>query len=258
MRLTSKPLAAIVFVILFGGIAFTTVMGWWQTESSKVPARYTEGEAAGEYNPADIRGSYTFGDVNSNFDVPLKDLQIAFGVPEDADVAAYPLKSLEDLYGDLPNEIGTASVRLFVAWYKGLPYEPAEETYLLAAAVQILQQQGNLTADQQAYLQAHTVDLNAPAPAAGGTPAPVVEATPAPVDATPAATEEHAQPDRTLTGKTTFQNLLDWGVAQADIEQVLGGSLPPASTVIKDYVTSRGLEFSEVKTTLQALVDAVP
>lgn len=257
MKMSAKPLAAIIFVILFGGIAATTVMGWWQTESTKTPARFTEGEAAGEYNPADIRGSYTFGDVNRNFDVPLDDLKIAFGVPDDTDTAAYPLKSLETLYADLPTEIGTASVRMFVAWYKGLPYEPEEETYLLTAAVEILQRQGKLTAEQEAYLAAHTVDLGAPAPAAEATPAPV-EATPASAETTPAATEDHEQPDRTITGKTTFQDLLDWGVAPADIEQVLGGSLPPASTVIKDYVTSKGLEFSEAKTALQALVDALP
>ncbi len=70
MNLTSKPLAAIIFVILFGGIAFTTAMGWWQTISSKEAATYTEGEFAGQSNPADIRGSYTFGDVEKNFGIP--------------------------------------------------------------------------------------------------------------------------------------------------------------------------------------------
>ena len=41
MTLTSKPLAAILFVILFGGIMFSTAMGWWQPESSKEAATYT-------------------------------------------------------------------------------------------------------------------------------------------------------------------------------------------------------------------------
>jgi hypothetical protein len=37
--------------------------------------------------------------------------------------------------------------------------------------------------------------------------------------------------------------------------QIIGGELPPLSTVIKDYVTGQGLEFSSVKALLQAEVD---
>ena len=115
MRLTSKSLGPIVVFILFGGILFTTLMGWWQTESVKEPVKYTTGELAGEYNPADIRGSYTFGDINRLFNIPLEDLRVAFGLPSDADVAALQAKSLEEMYSGLEQEIGTGSLRLFVA-----------------------------------------------------------------------------------------------------------------------------------------------
>ena len=72
MTLTSKPLAVILFVVMFGGIAFSSAMGWWATESTKVPVTFTEGEFAGQANPADIRGSYTFGDIAKSFgDVTL-------------------------------------------------------------------------------------------------------------------------------------------------------------------------------------------
>ena len=30
MNLTSKPLAAIILIILLGGISFSTAMGWWR------------------------------------------------------------------------------------------------------------------------------------------------------------------------------------------------------------------------------------
>ena len=63
MRLTSKPLAALVIAIMLGGILFSSALGWWETESSKEAVVYTEGQFAGQANPADIRGSYTFGDV---------------------------------------------------------------------------------------------------------------------------------------------------------------------------------------------------
>ena len=54
----------IIFVFIFGGIAITSVTGYWQTSSSKIPAKYQGGEFAGQYDPADIRGSYSFGEIS--------------------------------------------------------------------------------------------------------------------------------------------------------------------------------------------------
>jgi hypothetical protein len=86
------------------------------------------------------------------------------------------------------------------------------------------------------------------------TPAPVTP-TPAPViTLTPVATE-HVAPNKTITGKTTFQEVLDWGVSKATIQKILGGDLPLSSAIIKDYVTGKGLEFSAIKTQIQAEVD---
>lgn len=92
----------------------------------------------------------------------------------------------------------------------------------------------------------------------------VPTATPEPVATQPVAVEPltptatvHTAPDKTITGKTTFQELLDWGVSKEAIQKVIDGNLPPGSTVIKDYITGKGLEFSLVKTTLQAEVDQV-
>ena len=72
MKLKSNVLAIAVLAILFGGILLSSGLGWWQTESSKEAATFTEGEFAGMPNPADIRGSYTFGDVQANFGVPAE------------------------------------------------------------------------------------------------------------------------------------------------------------------------------------------
>jgi hypothetical protein len=96
-------------------------------------------------------------------------------------------------------------------------------------------------------------------PPAASTPAPVAtQAAPAvtpaaPAQATPAATE-HTQPDKTITGKTTFQNLYDWGVSKEAVQKIIGEA-PLPSAVIKDFVTGRGLEFSTIKGLLQVEVD---
>jgi hypothetical protein len=90
-----------------------------------------------------------------------------------------------------------------------------------------------------------------PAPAqtqfATSTPTSLNTATPVPI--------EHVATTGTVTGKTTFQELLDWGLSKDTIHQVIGGDIPVTSTGVKDYVTGKGLEFTSIKTLLQAAVD---
>jgi hypothetical protein len=256
MKLNSFSLAALVILLLFGGIGFTTAMNWWHTETTRIPKTYTEGDAAGQYNPADIRGSYTFGDVSQLFAVPLADLQQAFRIPAGQDAASFQVKSLEDLSAGLPVEVGTTSVRMFVAFYKGLPYDLAAstETYLFPEAAGILKAQGKMTPEQIAFLEGHLVPGGAAAEAAQ--PA-AVQATPQPETAATPAPTQHVTTDRKVTGATTFQNLLDWGVTKEAIEKILGEAMPAPATVIKDYLVNQGLEFSSVKTQFQAAVDSV-
>jgi hypothetical protein len=71
------------------------------------------------------------------------------------------------------------------------------------------------------------------------------------------APTEHVTPEKTITGKTTFKELLDWGVPKDAVQKVIGADLPALSMVIKDYVTGKGLEFTTIKTQLQAEVDKV-
>ena len=249
MTLTSKPLAVIILVILFGGILFSSAMGWWQTESTKEAATFTEGEFAGLPKPADIRGSYTFGDVENNFDVPAATLAIAFGVSSKSDAFAFQVKELETIYADQEFEIGTASVRLFVALYTGLPYEIVDDLYLPKRAVEMLKSHATLTPEQTAYLDAHAVILE-PFDAAQGEPLP----------ASVPQTEEHSEAestDRIIKGKTTFQEVLDWGVPQEIIEGILGGPMPNPLTKVKDHCLELGLSFEEVKPAIQAEIDKV-
>ena len=126
MTLTSKPLAILVVVILFGGILLSSALGVWSTESSKQAATFTTGEFAGQANPADIRGSYTLADIEKNFGVSPDVLAKAFGIQTD-NPAAFTVKELETVYADSSLEIGTSSIRLFVAFYKGLPFDLSSE-----------------------------------------------------------------------------------------------------------------------------------
>ncbi|HEX5808352.1 MAG TPA: hypothetical protein VFY25_06770 [Anaerolineales bacterium] len=239
MRLTSKSLAVILFVILFGGIAFSSVMGWWVTESKKVPVAFSEGEFAGQANPADIRGSYTFGEISNSFRVTPDVLAEAFGIPE-GDPGSFEVKSLETLYLDSEYEVGTASIRLFVAYYTGLPFDTTQQDiFLPQSAADILLTSAQLTPEQIVYLEEHTI----PAGEVLSTALPVASA----VSATGSA--------YTIKGKTTFGELVAWGVPQTAIEEIIGASLPDAAMTLKDYAAANELEFETLKPALQTELD---
>ncbi len=250
MNLTSKPLAIIVLILMFSGIFFSSFMGWWETESTKEPATFTEGEFAGMANPADIRGSYTFGDIADSFDIEPQILAQAFGIVTE-DPAAFAIKELETIYLDSGFEIGTASVRLFVAYYNGLPFDTTDqEIYMPQSATDILLARENLSPEQLTYLYTFTVNV-------GESSAPVVEesvteATPAPAEASSETSEEYL-----IKGKTIFGELITWGVSQETIESIIGAPMPDPAMKIKDYATANGLDFETLKPALQAEVDKV-
>jgi hypothetical protein len=248
MTLTSKPLAIIVLVIMFSGIAFSSAMGWWVTESTKQPVTFTEGDFAGQANPADIRGSYTFGDIAKSFDVTPEVLAQAFGITE-GDPAVFAVKELEAISLESGYEIGTTSVRLFVAYYTGLPFDTTgQEIYMPQSATDILLAKGNLTPEQIAYLEKYSVTLGASAPVTE----PVTESTPVAV-ATSAATSA----ENIVKGKTTFGELIAWGVPQETIEGLINTSMPDPAMTVKDFASANGLNFETLKPALQAEVDKV-
>ncbi len=73
----------------------------------------------------------------------------------------------------------------------------------------------------------------------------------------PANTEEHEPGERTVTGQTTFQDLLDWGLTAEAIGQVIGAQMPEPATLVKDFVTQGGGSFGPVKNALQDAVDQI-
>ncbi len=151
-----KPQAAIIIVIAIFvvGIVAANLGGIWKTQSTKVPVKYRDEKLAEVYNPADIRGSYSFSEISSLFKIPLKDLADAFGLSE-GEAANFKCKDLETKYAGSQYEIGTGSVKMFTAYYLGLPYTPSEETYLPGAALQVLKEKGKMTKEQLEYVSKH-------------------------------------------------------------------------------------------------------
>ncbi|MFA5853185.1 MAG: hypothetical protein WC820_10810 [Spirochaetales bacterium] len=291
MKLTIKSMAIIVVGVFVIGIASATILGFWQTTSTKEPVTIKEGEFAGLPNPSDIRGSYTWADVAKAFNFDVKLILRGFN----ATVETEKVNTLEAIYGEagLPEgvEIGTDSVRLFVSLLTGLPHTPEEGTILPASAIPVLRENGKADTaliDAAAVKAFDTSKMAAPAavpaaaPAVAAPASPVPAAAPAvaipatvpapqpatvqtPATAQPAATTpstvkavsteaEHVAVIGTVTGKTTFKELKDWGLSEEKIKSVTDGKIGPDGAAVKDWAAANGLTFSELKVKLQDLM----
>ncbi|MFC1535145.1 hypothetical protein ACFL7M_17480 [Thermodesulfobacteriota bacterium] len=239
MKIKIKHIAPLIAVFFIVGIAGTMAFNLWNTAKIKEPARYISGKFAGEYDPSDIRGSFTFADINKSFNVPVEDLAKAFGFKDSANPEALRAKDVEGTYGAVEGgELGTDSIRMFVAYYLGLPFVGKGDTLLPRPAVSILKSKGKVTEEQLAFLEKITIDLAVLKMSSGET-----------------KTSGHEElVDFKVRGKTTFKELLDVGITKEEIEGILGMPMGRAGETVRDYVANKGLEFSGFKVKLEALV----
>lgn len=159
MRVKSTLLAVIIISIFFGGIGISSLLGYWKSTGSRTPATYTAGNLTSQYNPSDIRGSYTFGDVAKSFDIPGDDLIKAFGLKNIAELDSFKCKDLPVKYTSLSEngkEIGVGSVRYFVSLYKGISYT-GEPAFLPQSAADVLKSKNSLTENTLAILNQYTI-----------------------------------------------------------------------------------------------------
>lgn len=244
MRIKANVLGVIVLLVIFGGVATSSLFNIWSTTSTKEPARYQTGNFKGQYNPSDIRGSYTFKDVNNAFNISVSVLGEAFGVQDYEELNHFQLKNLETIYGDLKSrgkEIGTDSVRVFVALYLGLPIQLSEDNYLLKPAVDILIDRGIVTEEQSSFIKAHAIDLDNM----------TIEAD---LSSGEDKESEHIE-DIAIKGKTTFAEAIEWGIEKDILEEIVGGKLPTQGMTIRDYCNQNGIGFSDIKEKLNQILE---
>ena len=269
MEIRSKTLGVIIVIVIFGGIMGASVLGLWKTISVRNPASLqrsesvveTAGENAGmgAYDPSDIRGNHRFGEISEMFDIPLETLSRAFALPADVDPATFKNQEFDTIYPEFEGEqeIGNGSMKWFVALYTSLPFEledDEEDTYLLRPGVDILKSHADLTAEQIAYLDAYTIEIEVESE-------PVENILPGDEPQTSAESGgeaeviERKQDEMVVAGKTTFADLLDWGVPVEQIEALIGSEIPNRLIRVYDYCVENGLSFGDIKTQLQAEVD---
>jgi len=237
MRVNEKNQALTVIVLMVAGIGLSMIFNLWVTESSKTPAKITEGVFAGQADPADIRGSYTFSDLEEAFGVPVSDIAEAYKIPME-EAAAYQPKRFEEVFVLTDGrEIGTDSMRLFIALYLGIPYEAEDTTALPAPALSLLKKKELISEDQWNELQSRKVFIED------------ILAEGVEVSHNEEATEME------IKGKTTFIELYDWGLSKEQVESGLGMAAGASGVSVRDFCKSNEIEFSTVKATLQQMLD---
>lgn len=234
--------AVAVFVVMFGGIYLTIGTGHWQTTRQAEPVKLE----SGEYSPADIRGSYTFTEIEEFFAVPANQLFEAFMIPEELRKPTFQIKNMEGLFAPVfvegtEIEVGTDLIRVFTSLYSGISYESEETSHLPSSAVKALIQEQKLDAEQTSYWQAHVFELAPP----GETPAESVE-------------EEQAETVE-VKGKTTMGELLKYGLTKEQFKEITGVEMPDnASLGLRSFVTESGLDMETVKTGILDILTPSP
>lgn len=230
MKLKPIHVGMLVATVLIGGILVSDSLGFWRTESTKMPVKIQEGEFAGASDPADIRGSYTFGDIAQSYPISVDVLAEAFQVIENPE--AFQLKRLEEMYpseGEV--EMGTSSIRFFVARYTGLPYEETGEEGLFPHAVQMLLDQGTITDEEAREI-----------PRISGEILLEYEGS-----HTEAEVEEHVEP--VVNGNSTVADLFAIGLEEEEIVSVIG-PFESKGEKVRDVCQNNSIQFSAAKTLL--------
>lgn len=152
LHLKNKFMPLFIILFIFGGIQIFKSLDLWKTERSAEPAKITSSAHSGKYDPADIRGSYSFKEIATLYDVKEEDLLTAFKIGD----VNIKVKDLETLYSNSEIEIGTKSVRYFVALYNGVPFDKGdEEIYLPSSAIDLLLSTKTLDQKEIDYLNSH-------------------------------------------------------------------------------------------------------
>lgn len=232
MKINSKWIGIISILVIFGGILIADISGFWITESTKVPVKVEDGEFKGQFDPADIRGSYTFKDIENSFDVPVNVLAQSFRIKAD-NIDEFQVKNLESIYTNLPQdiEIGTGSVKYFVSLYTGIHTVDGE--YLPKSAIETLFTEGKINDIEKEELLRYTIDIQN----------------------TEYRGTTHEEEGFVISGETTIKEIIENGVEKEKLEEIIGTEITDTNSLIKTLSEQNGLKFGRIKNAIYDLLE---
>ncbi len=240
MRVNIRYISFIFAGLLFTGIFTAKAAGVWITESTKEIVVIDEGVFAGEADPEGIRGSYSFGDIETMYGVPAVILAEAFYVDTN-NPEQILCKDLEALYENNEEnlELGTGAVRQFVAIYKGMTYDGDDG--FPSTAIEVLAKEGKWNETLAKTLEGRIVEI--------GIRTDILTTEPASSELI--KDDEHDSIENVelnlVKGSTTAAELIDIGMSLEALEGILGVTLPNTNMTVKDICQQNGLSFSEMK-----------
>ena len=242
MKVKGYQIFLAVIIIIFGGVYLAKGLGIWETTSSRVPAKFESGVFEGHYNPEDIRGSFSFADIERSFNVKSEVLAKAFNIEVD-NPDGVKCKDLETFYGYLEGdiEIGTGSVKYFVSLYNGLPYTDIE--YLPSTALEILIQENKIDEKAIEEIMDYIIDVEDTK-----VNSEIIE------NIEDKAVEETEEHETLVNGQTTITQLMGYGLEINEIEELLGVKVNDKNILVRDLCRENGLQFSTIKDKLNDLL----
>ncbi|MDD3656462.1 MAG: hypothetical protein PHI72_06830 [Atribacterota bacterium] len=242
MKISHIHILIAILVIIGGGIGIASQMSLFETSRSAEPARLTEDM----YDIADIRGSSTLKEVETYYQVPSEAIIEAFNLKPDINPSTFQLKDLKEIYQTMEIEgaeyaVETDTVKVFVSLFSDIPYTSEETFYLPQTAVNYLIRENKLAQEEEDYWIKHTFDLVPIEP--GKEIAEVKEDT----NNEPVNQEEEKN-DISITGRMTIAEIITMEIDSETFKEITGLDVPEDKTVsIRDFITSRDLEFSVIK-----------
>ncbi|MDW7669909.1 MAG: hypothetical protein SCJ93_13885 [Bacillota bacterium] len=244
MKLNNMILSIAIAAIFIVGIMISDYLGYWQTESLKIPQKISEGEFEGYSNPADIRGSYSLEDISKSFEIDVETLSKAYNLTDIIDnPSSFRVNQLEEYYVfDEDIEIGTGSVRYFVSLYTGIPYE-SDDNVLPITALNILKEEDKITEELYNELKEISIDISKYLNTENIVSNEINEE------------DSNEEEEYVIKSTTTVLEVVRWGISIEELKDLIGVTKISEDDVIRDVCLDNGLSFSEVKEKISALLN---
>jgi hypothetical protein len=236
-------------IIIFLGIFLADQLGYWSTESS---GDFLRGDSEEESmtSPDELRGSSTFGEIESAFDVPAERLAKAYNFDTN-EAALIKVMYVSDAFAYLGEdvEMGTGSVKMFIYLYNGLDTSNLEEIENLpSTAVDVLKEDGKWTNESQALMSEYVVTIEKDS-FGDEAIADIMD------EDVHEEEDEDFSGSLEINGKTTINDIINAGLSLEEIEEELQLEIANVNLGFRDICEQNGLDFSIEKDKILTLVN---
>lgn len=236
MKIKSIHILLAIIIIIGGGIFLASELDLYNTTRVKSPRKTAEGI----YDIIDMRGSHTLEEIEKYYQLPASSVVEAFGLRTDTNPILFQLKDMKEIFKPVELEeeeyvVETDTIKVFASLYLKIPFVSNETFYLPGKTVNYLIESDKLTGEEKEYWQGHTFKLE------------YLDSKYLTASEFSKIVVEEAEGFK-VTGRTTIQELLDFGVTEEKFEEIIGFKVPDnKSILVRDFVINKGLEFGEIK-----------